>query len=446
VNWALQIKLLIATVLGTVVCAAAEPGEAPSGEERPGVSDFSSPAGAVPTAELDRAIRDAGDYLIRHCQTSGRFVYRTYLDGRQADLKYNLLRHAGSIYALTQFHDLTRSETALTTMVRATRWLCREFVGPVEGHTGLLAVWTRPEQLGHRQPWGAVQAKLGGAALALLALQRVEARAPDTVPRATLEGLAEFIVFMQYQDGRFCSKFYPDIGRSDSWTSLYYPGEAMLALMTYGGSSEGDRWHGAAVRGMEHLSRARITAGIVPPDHWALLATEPLLVSLDRPGADPARRGLLLEHAKRICRLMLGTQELSPDRPRHLGGFTADGRTCPTAIRLEGLIAAHRVLREADGELRRGIEAACHLGARFLLRSQVQSGELCGGIPRAACAKPDTPGNRAFNSRVPEIRIDYVQHALSAFIGYRHAFVDGKDNVTPREGGARDSRTTNVVK
>ncbi|MBN2133264.1 MAG: hypothetical protein JW741_27440, partial [Sedimentisphaerales bacterium] len=64
------------------------------------------------------------------------------------------------------------------------------------------------------------------------------------------------------------------------------------------------------------------------------------------------------------------------------------------------------------------------LGIRFLLAAQVPSGKFAGAFPRGTHLLP--PGHpaysRAANDRVTEIRIDYVQHALSALIQYKRLF------------------------
>ncbi len=55
----------------------------------------------------------------------------------------------------------------------------------------------------------------------------------------------------------------------------------------------------------------------------------------------------------------------------------------------------------------------------FLLRAQISEGEFAGAIPRAI-GKIGRNISYAdeFNRRVTEVRIDYVQHALSAMIQY----------------------------
>ena len=54
---------------------------------------------------LNHAIRHATDYLLRHCNDEGKFTYQadTVDANRFADsVKYNMLRHSGAIFALSQ--------------------------------------------------------------------------------------------------------------------------------------------------------------------------------------------------------------------------------------------------------------------------------------------------------------------------------------------------------
>ena len=106
------------------------------------------------------------------------------------------------------------------------------------------------------------------------------------------------------------------------------------------------------------------------------------------------------------------------------GGFTVDGRTTPTAIRLEGLLAALDFLPADYSELRKQMIAAINEGLPFLLRSQIRSGEHAGGIPRAIQILPEEHPQfkKSFNRRATEVRIDYVQHALSAMLEYERIF------------------------
>ena len=71
-------------------------------------------------------------------------------------------------------------------------------------------------------------------------------------------------------------------------------------------------------------------------------------------------------------------------------------------------------------ELRHEMETAIHEGISFLVRAQVRSGELDGAIPRAVGLSRPRGSRRLplVDPRASEVRIDYVQHALSAMIRY----------------------------
>jgi hypothetical protein len=103
------------------------------------------------------------------------------------------------------------------------------------------------------------------------------------------------------------------------------------------------------------------------------------------------------------------------------GAFSAGGRICDTACQLEGLLEALRFLPEADRRRRARIRDAVNEGLAFLLRAQLRAGRHAGAVPRAIARLPEThPSNRGdFNIRATEVRIDYVQHALSAFLRAR---------------------------
>ncbi|MGD0436993.1 MAG: hypothetical protein ABSB86_11050, partial [Bryobacteraceae bacterium] len=63
------------------------------------------------------------------------------------------------------------------------------------------------------------------------------------------------------------------------------------------------------------------------------------------------------------------------------------------------------------------IETAVDRGVAFLLRTQITTGAYAGGIPGALFGA----GSVVFkaNASASDIRIDYVQHALCAWLGYQ---------------------------
>jgi hypothetical protein len=132
---------------------------------------------------------------------------------------------------------------------------------------------------------------------------------------------------------------------------------------------------------------------------------------------------------------MLGTRFEHPEDSPRAGAWLRAGYTVGTASRLEGLLAVLDYLPPERAETRASIRQAAREGIAFLLNSQVRSGPLAGGMPRAHGRLPWLhPDNRGtFNERATEIRIDYVQHAMCAMMQFER-MGSGKDADVRGEG------------
>jgi len=279
-------------------------------------------------------------------------------------------------------------------------------------------VWSDDEDRG-LEVTGLREAKLGGTGLGLVALTGVERVRPQSTPREDLRALGRFLLFMQKPDGSFHSKYLAgEAGRDDRWTSLYYPGEAALGLVSLYELDGAAEWLRGAEDALAHLARSRRGQAGVPADHWALLATARLL---ELRGHDGHRLpgSEMVEHAAQICRSVLAEHAARPGAGRGSGALTGDGRTCPTATRVEGLLAALTFLPAEHADLRRRIETAVQEAVEFLLRAQIVSGEHAGGMPEHVIM--GRGGRRPaplWGPDPPVVRIDDVQHALSAMLQY----------------------------
>lgn len=343
-------------------------------------------------SELGEATRRSVGYLERATEDSGRFVYVRDLDDHAPSGDYNALRHAGTLYALATAHGRLAQPTTPPVVRRATNWFRQQFVAALPNDGRMLAVWSADEG-------GAAErreAKLGGAGLGLVALMSAQ-QLGAAVDRETLVKLGRFVLFMQKNDGTFYSKFRPP-ERDDSFKSLYYPGEAALGLVMLSERDDDRRWRDGAQRALLALAQARAGQARVPADHWALLATERLL----RHDIDSDYRETLVLHSIQVVESILAGRDVAS------GSLTTDGRTTPTATRLEGLLAAYQVLDDGAHEpLRARIRDAAKSGIDFLLKAQIKQGTHIGAMPRGGSGKHPR-----------EVRIDYVQHAISAWLGY----------------------------
>ncbi len=356
---------------------------------------------------LQEPIQLAARYLQQSCQPDGQFIYRIHLDPEITQKpRYNILRHAGTMYALAMHYQESGDPESRSALLRAAQFLRERCMAPPPEEGELLAIWSRPELNGSGDP---LQAKLGGTSLALVALMSLEKIQPGSTPMEELRRLARFLRWMQKPDGSFYSKYIPSQGgRRDQWTSLYYPGEAALGLLMLYERDRAAEWLQSAANALSYLARSRHGKSGVPADHWALIATALLLPHYN---SAPTSRQAHVNHAKQICKAMVAEQVQHGD-PQLRGAFSSDGRSTPTSTRLEGLLAALTFLPAEESRLRLRIQEAVDRGILFLLRCQVREGEFAGAIPRALLND---------DRRAREVRIDYVQHALCAMILYQRS-------------------------
>jgi hypothetical protein len=362
----------------------------------------------VPSSdEINRAIIMAAEYLEDVCHTNGSFAYLVDLRSGQEIPSYNIIRHLGAMYALGMLNRSQPDPRITAVMVRAANFVRQNYMGP-GAHSDELVVWARP--LVERADPRHSEAELGAASLGIVALAEVRNMAPESVTLQELQALGRFALFMQREDGSFVSKYRAGSGPDSTFESLYYPGEAALAFITLYEADHSRAWLVAASKALSYLARSRAGLSTVPVDHWALIATAKLLPYCEQ-GLCGVTREELVRHATQICNSMLHDEVRNPAVPGLEGAFEGSGRTTPTATRLEGLLAALEFLPK--NEFRTKIEAAATGGIAFLLRAQVKSGPNKGGMPGVFL----TGAHGA-----TEVRIDYVQHALSAWIRYREVF------------------------
>jgi hypothetical protein len=365
-------------------------------------------------AEVNRAIALAAGYLERACGPDGKFAYKVEIGSGRESSSYDIIRHAGAMYGLAMFNQSHPDSQAVAALIRAAKFLRENYMGPGV-RPGQQIVWSQPLG-GSSDPLhsNAAQSKpqeryaeLGGAGLGLVALAAARQVDPKSVPLEQLQALGRFALFLQKDDGSFVHKYRAEGGPVTNWISLYYPGEAALGFVALYEADHSREWLTAAGNALSYLAKSRVGLSIVPADHWALTATAKLLPYCEKDSCGVSREELV-QHAVQICNSILRDQFHGSSAVGLDGAFDATGRTAPAATRLEGLLAALEFLPK--GELRDRIEAAAGRGVGFLLRAQVTSGPQAGGMPGAIVT-------RASDSS--EVRIDYVQHGLCAWLRYR---------------------------
>lgn len=358
---------------------------------------------AINATQLETAMDDAADYLVRATKPSGEYVY---LDHFNEDKKYksvyNVLRHAGAMYSLSDYYSWKPKPEIKVALVRAAHFLVEKYARPIPTEKDTLAIWALPSDRGGD---GELEVKLGGIGLGLVGLVQTEKVAPGTTPIATLRKIGNAALWMQKPDGSFYSMYNPVHGKDDKWKSLYYPGETALGLAMLAeidpNPAHKNRWLNAAFRAIGYLAISRKGAKEVPPDHWTLIATAhlwPYYAYSDH----TVSKDDLMRHAVQICQVIVNDPALH--------GM----QTTPISTRVEGMNAALTFLPPEHHELREKLKTEIENGVRFLIKTQETQGRLKGAIPRAYTP----PNSNPVDNRAAEVRIDYVQHALSAWLEY----------------------------
>ena len=245
--------------------------------------------------------------------------------------------------------------------------------------------------------------------MALTETRQVE---PKSVPIEDLQALGRFLLFLQKDDGSFINQYGTERMPAQNPDWLFYPGEAALGLISLYEVDHSREWLIAAGKGLSFLAKSRVGLSKVPADHWALIATAKLFPYCDQNLCPGSSREELMQHAIQICNSIAREQFRGAAAVGLDGAFDSVGRPALVAACLEGLLAALEFLPKDEPntvELRQRIDTVAGRGIAFLLRMQIRAGPYSGGMPGAFAM-------RVLDSA--EIRIDYVQHALCAWLRY----------------------------
>ena len=370
-------------------------------------SFFKKPANSAENIDinLDKSVLLSIEYLSKNTLPSGRFVYNSNVDPeiKYSNVRYNALRHAGTLYSMYLCEKYLQNYTLQEKRYQASEYFVKRYIKEVLPNKYAVVSDMKEEKL------TSPQAKLGGSGLALIGLSNLY---PDgKIDLKILRGLGDFIIYMQKPDGSFYSKFLVDkIKKDENFVSLYYPGEACLGLLYLNEVDPQEKWVKSAKKGLLYLADLRKDKGSdVPFDHWAMLATRKLFETSNN-GLLPGEKLLLQKHAEQMANSILNKQILE-EKYQYRGAFSKNVRLCSIGTIMEGLVAIYYCTD--DVQLKGRVLTALDLGTKFLSRYQVKEGETRGGIPTSAYWKLPNA-----EDKTKVIRIDNVQHVLSAWITY----------------------------
>lgn len=351
---------------------------------------------------LAEPLRLAGEHLLSLVGPDGRIRYRYDPRTGREVAGSNLLRHAGTTWSLVRAHERTGDPRFLEAAGRALEFLLR--------HTGT------DERQGPRGG-GRVRfvvegshLKLGGAGLALVALSAWRTGSGDDRWDEPSRQLARYLLSQQQASGEFWS-YAPRVdgqARKDA-VSAYYPGEAILGLVSWYALDPDPQWLDAAVRGADWLLDVRDAGrGVddLDADHWLMMALE----RLHAVTGDPRYEA----HAVRLAEVVAHQQEAQRGHavfhPDYAGGFYEPPRSTPASIRAEG-VGAVLDLCGRTGRDCRAFLPVLHAAVGHALWSQIGPRDTWWMRDPAAAL-----GGFGGGIVDPELRNDYSQHAYCALL------------------------------
>jgi hypothetical protein len=332
-------------------------------------------AGVPSAALLRQKAVQAGVYMVRAQHPDGKF---DYLYDSKRDVvpskEYNVVRHAAAGYALYRLYEETGDEQYRKAGSRALDYLTRYY----RWHGD--AMYVREED---------GTTRLGANGVALLALSYRLQYGAKKKDEYHARKLVELLLEMQGEDGIFNTYYRLKGDEPQGSTVLFFPGEAMLALMAYYDYAQDERVLAAVERGADALILSQQKMKPLPLDAWFMQALEKL--------HQVKPKEAYVEHAAALAK------QMQKDRNHYRNSVT-------TVARTEGEVAAWRM---AQG---RWAAAAMeeHIVASVVFANKFQYGQF----PLQRAKNPEkAAGGLLYRRRDPVIRIDYPQHYICALLG-----------------------------
>ncbi|HYL99409.1 MAG TPA: hypothetical protein VEZ90_10680, partial [Blastocatellia bacterium] len=375
---------------------------------------------AIPNVPIDRdhliaAARLAGDYLVRMQRPDGRFYYyyNPATDEVDSD-RYNIIRHEGAVFSLFELYRVTGDRRYLATAEKAVDFLKQRFKilpgRPPDGrsasrsrHASASAAASGSDAAYVGGPGGRIQ--LGANGLGLLAIVEEISYHKKIGDDEIARKLANMVLSMQRPDGSFETSSDNAGNDTEEPPSLYYPGEAMLALMDLYAITKQKTLLDAVRRGATNLMKAEKRQSELPPDAWFAQSLEKLYaVTGEREFA---------EHAIDLAVSMVDSQ-YGDSAPEGYAGGIAPGipRAVQSASRAEGVIAGYRLSKELSDPRAQKLLTGLKSSARFEIYQQFTADNSF-FLPQPSKAE----GGIRESITSMRIRIDYVQHTISSLLG-----------------------------
>ncbi|ALC13387.1 Mur ligase family protein [Sphingopyxis sp. 113P3] len=346
--------------------------------------------------ELWQLVNDGSRYLASQVQADGRFHYGWHPCFDRPIGTYNNLRHASSLYAMLEAWEVTRDADLGAAIDRALACLTRDLIRAIDlpgGERAAFLVEANDE------------IKLGGNAVAIIALVKHRHLTGDARHAALLNALGAGILHMQdAATGCFDHVLtYPQLALKERFRTIYYDGEAAFALMRLYGLTREARWLAAVEHAFGHFIRARHWTA---HDHWLGYCVNEL--TMHRPKDAWFRFGL--------------------DNIRdHLGFVEERITTFPTLLEL--MMAAEKMIDRLRADPARepmleGLDIARFYRALHHRAAYLLNGHFWPELAMFFAAPRKMAGSFFIRHHAFRVRIDDVEHYLSGLIAYRNYLLE----------------------
>jgi hypothetical protein len=371
------------------------------------------PPGPEPTAaNLRAAALEGAKYLVAHIEDEGddrgRYEYEIVLTNGARKAGYSIPRHAGTTYFLAEIYRITREEFLRKPIEDAFHHL--KVLIDKGGCTGTLP---DGEAFACVVDKGKTKADMGSSALAVVALAEYQRATGERTYEEMARQLSAWILMMQKPDGNFRHYYnIPEAEPLDVMT-LYFTGEAALAMARMHEITGEQRYADSARRALDWLvDWYDFFAGgfIYGEEHWTCIASEAAF-------AAGARREKYLEFCDGYARFLRAQQAEPgdfPSQPDLVGAYNVTPfvmpNNTPAGSRTEAMISTYQ-LGLHHGRPDQATLDQITKALRYTLRQQIrpESDFAVAAKAQGMGAVPGSPVDRA-------VRIDYVQHVCSAMI------------------------------
>ncbi len=346
------------------------------------------------------------EYIHRNIHEDGRFQYRKHIDSEiiTENKSYNSLRHAGVLYSMYLNEKLGLNNKYKESRILASKYFINRYIKKL-GNRGKYVVISIPEE----EKINFKIAKSGAAGVALCALSNLYK--DGEIELAILQGLGEFLLSIQSEDGRFYAYYDFETKKINKQAQAeFYTGEAAAGLMYLYEADPQQKWLDAAKKAVLYLAKVGKEMDMdIAFDSWSALAMEKMF---NKKLLNEEQKSILRAYAEQMAVPIISTQ-ITNKNNSYYGAFKDNVRPCSLGTIMEGLASIYNCVD--NKQFKRIIFKSLSIGNLFLSKVQVKTGEQAGGLPNSAnWVKPGVTPNASI------IRIDNVQHVMSGWLKFQN--------------------------